>query len=114
MNQYISLILTTVAIFTSVVSNANSNASERCAAPLTKVTTELLQIEGFTKINTCHGAGSSENCQLENYGCYATDSLSPITCSLRYSYGGGYYNYNDYFYVVDSTCQIQSLTIERL
>ena len=111
MNQYISLMISAAVIFVSTVSQANT---EICKESLVKVTTELLHIEGVTQINTCLGAGTSDNCQLDFYGCAAPDPRSPITCSLRYTYGGAYYNYNDYVFIVDSTCQIQSLSIERL
>lgn len=111
MNKYISLILSAAVIFGSAESNANT---DKCKESLVKVTTELLYTEGFNQINTCSGAGTSDNCQLDFYGCYAPDTRSSITCSLRYTYGGAYYNYNDCVFIVDSTCQIQSLSIERL
>lgn len=80
MNKYISLILSAAVIFGSTESNANT---DECKESLVKVTTELLYTEGFNQINTCSGAGTSDNCQLDFYGCYAPDTRSDLPPKKR-------------------------------
>jgi hypothetical protein len=95
-------------------SSSFADVVDQCPQTLLKVTTDLLHDEGFDRINSCMGNGSSDNCQLEIYFCKAIENTHNRLCSLRYTYGGGYSNYNDYLFTVDSDCQILKLEITRL
>lgn len=86
---------------------------QNCEDKLTAVVTTMLQQDGVKEINTCWGEGSSYNCQLVFSGCKATDT-GLRECYLRFTYGGFYYNYNDYTFKVGEQCEVYSLEIEHL
>ncbi len=110
--------LFTVAIimnlFFGTKSFADSRRDPTCKSPLMKVVTTLIHAEGFTRINTCGGVGSGDNCQLDFFNCKPIVASGVRQCFLRYTFGGGYPNYNDYEITVLRECEIQNIKISRL
>jgi len=102
------------SLFVGSIGIADTGVTPECKSTLKQIATNLLHVEGFNKINTCSGIGSSDNCQLDFYSCNTLGTSNSKLCSLRYTYGGGYPNYNDYAITINEQCQVLSIEITRL
>jgi len=101
------------SILTANVTQASTELGKTCQVPLKSIVIAMLKADGVTQIDSCGGTGTSYNCQIDFTGCFVEPANQQNKCSFLYTYGGAYPNYNEYVFVVDQSCQVQSASLER-
>lgn len=104
----------TLLLASALQIRADDRVEPACYRKLFRITRDLLHADGFTRINTCAGSGTSERCELTISETRTKNENGRYVYRARFTYGGAYPNYLDFTLTGDEACVIRDIHVDEL
>lgn len=104
----------TMMLALALHAGADERVDDACYRKLFRITRDLLHADGFTRINTCAGLGSADQCELTISETRRKTEDGRYVYQARFTYGGAYPNYVDFTLTGDEACVIRDIHIDEM